>query len=207
MKPLTERWRSLYRQGLDLKHQTGQFLNDKLGSPEQRQQRGKGVLKQVAKELGVAVSELSRMRAFAHAYKSVKDFNLAHAGVMTWSAVKKAIPRYKPQRSVPKVHPPSTVPYAPKSRKPIAPRVEALKRSLNDLASRLGKVSDLPDHKKQELTEAIQAFAGAIPGCLGVRLTVEKVKDQAQEVTPAPVVKAPAVEATLQSEAPEDVAA
>jgi hypothetical protein len=185
LKPLAKKWAAHRGKDLALRHKTGKLLNDHLGSPEQRQKRGKGVLKKVAAELNVAVSEISRLRAFAHTFESFADFEGAHPDAKTWDAVKKVIPVVKPQRAEPKAQPSPDGAQPPKPPKAKPPKVEALTKSLTELSSRFRKVNpDLDEDKKKALAEAIRAFAKAIPDCLKIRLSVDEVSP-ADETLPA----------------------
>jgi len=133
----------------------------------------------------VAVSEISRLRAFAHTFASFADFERAHPDAKTWDAVKKVIPKVQPQRAEPKEQPSPDGAQQPKPPKAKPPKVEALTKSLTELSSRFRKVnSDLDADKKKALAEAIRAFAKAIPDCLKIRLTVDEVSP-AEETLPA----------------------
>lgn len=59
---LAKLWESHRKRSLEVRQEIGQLLNDRLGPPTGRQRRGRSVLKQAAKTLQIAASELNRMR-------------------------------------------------------------------------------------------------------------------------------------------------
>jgi len=182
LAPLCERWRNRQKQDLELRYDTGKALNDRLGTPEKRQGRGEGVLKKVAEQLHVAVSELSRMRSFACHCQSLEDFQRQHPEATTWTAVKKLLPKAT-AHAEPAAQPTDSTQQASKPRKPKAPKHDALTRSLAELSSKLRKVDpDLKESRKKELTEAIQELVEAAPSCLKIRLSVGEV---AEKTTPS----------------------
>ncbi len=72
-------WEPHHEKGLQIRHETGQHLNDSLGNPGDRQEYGAGTCKEVAAEIKVSVSELSRMRNFAFRYPDFDDFQSQHS--------------------------------------------------------------------------------------------------------------------------------
>ena len=95
---LRELWRSHRRQGLVVRHETGMLLNRQLGNPGQRSPYGAGVVKQVAEELKIAVSDISRFRRFAARYPTLEAFEQQHPEVNSWTGVRELIA--KPRRRV-----------------------------------------------------------------------------------------------------------
>jgi hypothetical protein len=98
---LAELWKSHRRAGLKVRHRTGKLLNELFNAPSTRQARGAEVLKKAAKRLCVAVSELSRMRNFAHLFPSLDKFVQKH-GTKTWTEVKALLPTLKGEKPRPK---------------------------------------------------------------------------------------------------------
>jgi hypothetical protein len=94
---LARLWESELKRGLEVRHQMGSAMNKRLGLPTQRQQHGKAVLKKASKRLGIAESELSRMRWFAHHFDSLADLKSRHPGAVSWTKVKKLLPTLQPQ--------------------------------------------------------------------------------------------------------------
>lgn len=85
-------WERHRKQGLEDRHRTGVLLNEKFGKPNVRRQAyGKKLFKAYSESLGIAVSELSRMRGFARRFKSVEDLKAQHPDVKTWSQVKELL--------------------------------------------------------------------------------------------------------------------
>jgi hypothetical protein len=81
-------WQSHHRRGLDDRHRTGVIINQQFGAPTERQSYRAAKLKNFSKGLGIPTSELSRMRWFAHHFKSVADLKAAHPEVTNWTQVK-----------------------------------------------------------------------------------------------------------------------
>jgi len=89
---LKKRWQSDNRRGLELRHQTGLFLNrTKLGSPTVRQTYGSAIVKDCSKTLKISESELSRMRRFAFCFESLGALKAQHPQVKTWTQVKELL--------------------------------------------------------------------------------------------------------------------
>jgi len=84
-------WRRHRKQGLEDRHRTGVLLNEKFGAPGSRQAYGKKMLKAYSANLGISVSELSRMRGFATRFVSVQDMKTQHPDVKTWTQAKKLL--------------------------------------------------------------------------------------------------------------------
>jgi hypothetical protein len=91
MQALSKLWKQYDRRGLEVRHQTGAALNTHLGPPSKRQRYGVTVLKKVAGELKLSVSDLSRMRRFASLFTSTAELKTQHPGVSTWTEVKTLI--------------------------------------------------------------------------------------------------------------------
>ena len=85
LRELQPLWQTHRKRGLEVRHQTGRRLNDKLGSPEMRQKYGCEVVKRISRELGLNKSEVSRMRWFAHKFGSVEQLFQLHPTVRTWT--------------------------------------------------------------------------------------------------------------------------
>lgn len=98
VKHLADLWSSHQGRELGVRHATGSLLNDRLGPPTVRQSRGKQVLRMVSKKLGVAMSDLSRMRWFANLFDSVEDLKEKEPGVNSWTTLKLRLPQLTAQR-------------------------------------------------------------------------------------------------------------
>jgi hypothetical protein len=90
---LSKIWNVWNRQGLEARHRTGVLLNQRLGSPADRQAYGQRFLEKVAKHLGLTQGELSRMRWFAFHFESLNKLRRKHLAVTTWSDVKELLPK------------------------------------------------------------------------------------------------------------------
>jgi len=94
---LAKLWQGHHRKDLEIRHRTGVLLNEGLGPPTKPQAYGPGILKRAAEECGIAQSELSRMRSFAHRFDTLDRFRQEHPGVSTWTKVKELLPGLKPR--------------------------------------------------------------------------------------------------------------
>jgi hypothetical protein len=151
---LAERWKSLRGSDLELRYDTGKLLNERYDTPDKRQNRGQGVLKDAAAQLGVAESELSRMRRFAHEFESFDDFEQSHPEATTWTDVKAILPKLN-QGGTSKTS-------APK------PSVSRLKGTFTSLTSKLKQAQkSLTADEKKELREAFDGLAEAVKDYLG----------------------------------------
>jgi hypothetical protein len=93
LRKLTELWVAYSKRSLAVRREMGSLLNVRLGLPTERQSRGRGVLKQASKMLEIAVSELNRMRWFAHLSKDDEScWGETPQGSRTWSQFKKLLP-------------------------------------------------------------------------------------------------------------------
>jgi hypothetical protein len=91
LQELKELWQTNRREALEVRHKSGLILNDQFGPPTMRQAHGPAVLKHYSACLGIAESELSRMRWFAHHFKSLADLNANHPEVSMWTQVKELL--------------------------------------------------------------------------------------------------------------------
>jgi len=89
-------WQDHHRQDLKTRHRTGALLNERLGPPDEAQAYGQGILKRAREVSGMAQSELSRMRWFAHLFDTLDRFQKEHSGVKSWTEVKGMLPGLKP---------------------------------------------------------------------------------------------------------------
>ena len=85
---LREIWRPHCMRGLEVRHQLGVLLNNKLGDPGIRQQYGMGTIERASEELGIDKSDISRMRKFAVDFPSFGDFVAKHPDMTSWTKVR-----------------------------------------------------------------------------------------------------------------------
>jgi len=166
--PLAARWKAHARAGLELRHETGVLLNQRLGDPSERQNRGEGVLKDLAEELQTSVSELSRMRKFAYLFSSMEEFKREHPSLTTWTKVKDELPKLGAQ-------PGGDEQVTASDSKPKGFDPKPMIRSLEALASDLQKArKDLSENQKQDFLAKFRLLIEAVADCLNVRVTVDQ---------------------------------
>src|SRR4051812_2946383 len=85
LRRLAKLWKSHHVRDLGVRWKTGELLNRRLGPPTARLSHGRRVLKRAAERLQVAESDLSRMRWFAHLFKSAEDLQGSHPDVRSWT--------------------------------------------------------------------------------------------------------------------------
>jgi len=176
---LAEKWQAQRGADLEIRHETGKLLNDHFGPPTAKQTRGEGVLKEVAERVQTTESELSRMRRFAHHFKSVDDLKEKHPEATTWTAVKGLLPRLnKPKKGSAKG---AAARAKQKQAKPV--QFGRVKQSLEALTSKLRKAREgLTDADKKELLAQFKELAKAISDCLHIPVSVGQVSAE-----PAPL--------------------
>jgi hypothetical protein len=168
---LAKLWGEHLQENLKLRHQTGALLNLRFGNPHKRQNRDEGVMKQVSEQLGVAESELSRMRHFAWHFKSFEDFKAEHAKVTTWTDVKELIPTLKAKGQ---------------QQGPRAVSSTTLKRSLDKLSSKVQQVPmNLSDSEKKAILEMFKKVAQAVENCLKIHVSIEDQPVESNPVAPS----------------------
>jgi hypothetical protein len=159
---LAKLWRDRHASDLGTRHQTGVLLNRRLGPPTARQSRGQKVLKLVAQGLGLAESELNRMRWFAHLFADLADLRARHPEIDSWTRFKAMLPRLKPDEGG-------------RARKPAAdpsrPAVRGVVRALTTLASKFNRLDLRPDEPmRQALVAGLRELAEAAAGRLQIRV-------------------------------------
>jgi ElaB/YqjD/DUF883 family membrane-anchored ribosome-binding protein len=181
---LAERWLAHHRVDLALRHETGRSLNDLFGTPDQRQRRGEGTLKDAAERLRISQSEISRMRRFAFHYQSVKDWNDKYPDAVSWTDVKGLLPKEKLGSGA----------NGARVRRNNRPNSKPVSRSLTALTSQLRKVLKChqapSEEQKQELQAKFQDLVKAVEDCLHVRLAFQQAS--AETIPSVSPVVAPA---------------
>jgi hypothetical protein len=176
---LAEKWQAHRGTDLEIRHETGKLLNDHYGPPTTKQTRGAGVLKEFAERVQTTESELSRMRRFAHHFKSVDDLKDKYPEATTWTAVKGLLPRLKPQGEKQKGGSVNGA-ASPAGRKQARPvQFGRVKQSLEALTSKLRKAREgLTDADKKELLAQFKELAKAISDCLHIPVSVGQVSEE-----------------------------
>ncbi|QGJ68578.1 Hypothetical protein PBC10988_2390 [Planctomycetales bacterium 10988] len=101
LKELQALWQPHHEQSLRVRYQTGQVLNERLGTPEKRQPYGQTIIQRVATELKIDKSDISRMRRFAAKYESFEDFHTSEPTVKTWTEVRTLLTNKKSSERTP----------------------------------------------------------------------------------------------------------
>jgi len=170
---LAELWADHRRCDLSVRYKTGVLLNEKFGDPTTRQKRGDGVLTTAAKRSGQSVSELSRMRNFAHHFKSLDEFVQKH-GTKTWTEVKALLPTLRGG---------NTPEQEGKARpgKNATRTLERVCRSLAKAAEKVGKVESngLSQDLVRQWEESLRALAG-VSSRFGIVVTVGGVREESK---------------------------
>jgi len=182
---LARQWNSYREEGLEIRHKTGKLLNDHFGSPDAvRQTYGEGTLKAAGKQLGLSESEISRMRWFAHRFVTLKDLEAASPKAKTWTAVKKLLPKLRPEGQAQKEEPSDGAAHTAKVVEATPPCLDVVKRALADLSSTLRQVQqDLTEEEKEDLFEQFKEVARVVGDCLKIHVSVGQVP--AGETPPA----------------------
>jgi len=191
LKDLVREWRRYQRRGLATRHHIGSLLNEHFGPPTQRQKRGQKVLKLAAERLHTSVSELSRMRKFAHLIESPDDLIKMYPVAKSWTQLKELLPHLKPEgeqeeTATPKPQDdgevrPSCKPEGTKRKRRMGKGSrptnfrEAMK-SLQKVSSKLKRVNRPTEAQMKNFLKKLQGFAGVVLDHLGIRLSFELVR-------------------------------
>jgi len=171
---LAELWADYRRCDLGVRYKTGVLLNEQFGDPTTRQKRGDGVLTTAAKRSGQSVSELSRMRNFAHHFKSLDEFVQKH-GTKTWTEVKALLPTLRggntPEQEG-KVRPGKN---AKRTVTRCRERLDTLTKLLKPVES-----NDLTRELAKEWRGSLAAFAEVVSVKLGIVVTVGGVREESE---------------------------
>jgi len=175
---LAKQWGNARDNDLEVRHRTGQLLNERYGKPDKRQKRGPGVLLAVVQQLGVAQSELSRMRRFAFHFTSAADMKGKHPDVVTWTAVKTLLTTLKPAGEA-KGTSKTGAASSPKPKASNANRLKKIKLLLDALPTDVREIhKGLSEAEKKELMAKFEVAATAITDCLKVSVEQEKVSSE-----------------------------
>ncbi len=181
LQELTQMWEPHQRQGLEVRHRTGALLNAKFGDSGNRQKYGAATLKRYAATLGLAESELSRMRRFASTFGSVSDLQTQHPDVITWSQVKTVLAKPRDPGEVASKRPAAG----------ITPKCTASSaiRAIRSLRKQVGGLELLPtDPAWKKLHKAVSDMIATASKCLGVAIVT---LDTTAPVEDRPARKAP----------------
>jgi DNA repair exonuclease SbcCD ATPase subunit len=168
---LAERCRSVGWKDLELRHEIGVLLIEAYGSPDVRQAYAEGVLKEASERLGMAKSDVSRMRRFAKRFKSLEDLKSQHPDKVNWTAVKKLLAELSAKDKEAKAAANGT--QAPKSTKRKASPAKGLGKSLETLSNKLREAQkNLTELEKEDLIGKVQELVRSVSDCLGVKVSL-----------------------------------
>jgi hypothetical protein len=161
---LAKLWKSHAECDLGTRHQTGKLLNGRLDPPTKRFPQGRKVLKMVAEQLGIAESDLNRMRWFAHLFDDLAALRQAHPAIDSWTKFKAELPSLKPAKGG-------------QAKKPAAdPSRLALRGVAKSLANVTAKLSGLDtqpgDAERKTLVDALRELAEAVSRRLKISVVV-----------------------------------
>ena len=80
---------------LEVRYQMGVLLNQRLGSPTVRQSYGQATIQRVSTELDLHKSDISRMRRFAHQFKTFEAFQQSEPTATSWHKVRELVTKEK----------------------------------------------------------------------------------------------------------------
>jgi hypothetical protein len=160
---LVKLWKSQAEHDHGTRYETGRLLNERLGPPNERQPQGRRVLKQAAERLGIAESDLNRMRWYAHLLVS-HDLRQSHPEIDSWTKFKEALPSLK-------------VEFGYEARKPAAnpsrPALGVVAKSLANLTAKLNGLDLQPgDAEWEKFVEGLRGLAEAASRRLKIRVVV-----------------------------------
>jgi len=161
---LVDLWRSDAERDLATRHQTGKLLNGRLGPPDKRQPHARRVLKTAAERLGIAESDLNRMRWFAHLFADVASLQRSHPGVTNWTRFKETLPSLMPHKGGEAKKPAAN---------PSRPAFGGFARSLANLTSKLIGLDSRPDDaERARLVVGLRELAEAASSRLMINVLV-----------------------------------
>lgn len=176
LSDIAGRWKTHQDQDLGIRHETGVLLNRRLGAPGKRQSRGKEVIKQVAQQLGIDQSDVSRLRSFAHHFESIDDLKRHHPDADSWRKVKVLLPSLTGSKRETSTESPSSA--------------RKLMQALETLTLKLKKGVATPSQdEKTELLGKLRELAQAVADCLheSVSIAVEETSSAEAPEELAPV--------------------
>jgi len=178
LEGLAAQWQNARDTDLEIRHQTGALLNERYGNPDKRLPRGKEILAEVAGQLQVAQSELSRTRRFAFHFKSVEDLRSTHPEVTSWTAVKGLLPTLKPQGD--KKGRAKRSAKTPKPDVLIARKVKEISQMLDDLPSKFREIEKdlLKNEDRENLQAKFELVAEVVGDCLKASVSQDELHSE-----------------------------
>jgi len=160
---LVNLWKSNAERDLETRHRTGSLLNERLGSPDKRQPHARRVLKMAAGAMGIAESDLNRMRWYAH-LADTTALRQDHPEITSWTRFKEGLTSLKAE-------------YGFGARKPSAspsrPAFGGFAKSLANLTSKLIGLDSRPDDaERAKLVVGLRELAEAASSRLMINVVV-----------------------------------
>jgi hypothetical protein len=157
---LVKRWQSEPVHVLELRHETGAWLNNWLGAPTVRLAHGQQVLKRVGEVLGTSESELSRMRWLPYHFPDRANLQRGKLKLVSWTHFKRVLPRLRTPEGL------ETRQYSLDVSRDV---VETFAGSLRKMASRLRGQDNWPgDADRGLILEGLRELAEAVSSRLGI---------------------------------------
>jgi hypothetical protein len=160
---LVNLWKSNAERDLTTRHQTGRLLNERLGPPDKRQPHARRVLKMVAEGLGIAESDLNRMRWYAHLVDATA-LRQDHPEITSWTRFKEELTSLKAEYGFGARKPPAN---------PSRPAFGGFAKSLANLTSKLIGLDSRPDDaERAKLVVGLRELAEAASSRLMINVVV-----------------------------------
>jgi len=171
LSDLVDLWKPENKRGLHVRLETGTRLNDRLGAPTKRQARGQGVLDKVAEALDLTVSDLSRMRWFAHFHASNGEefcWSEVPEGRRTWTKFKKLLPSLRGRNR------PSKKQGSASGKKNAAVMSGILKMMASAASKLRSENRKIDGAKREKLLAKLTDFVSAISASTGLHLSLKE---------------------------------
>ena len=169
---LAELWRSHAVRDLGTRHETGRMLNERYGPPSESQPQGRQVMKRASEELGIAMSDISRMRAFAFHFADLAALQRSHPEATNWTRLKEVLPKLTPDEGAEARQP---------AEGPSRPGTRGVARSITSLTAKLSRVETPPVGAERttimnELHEMAEAASRFLKISVKVSVGVKDIK-------------------------------
>ena len=179
LKKVSRLWRTHHRRGIIVRHEIGCELNGLLDPPSVRQEYGKGVMKLAAKELDVSLSEVYRMRKFAHVEEDVQSFLSDNPQMKTWTKVKEE------RLGTSKAKKPRN------SDDTAAKAVDRVRRSIRSFVKGVQEWKSIPMDSRRELRQELGDLVTALHDVFDVTVQIETLwpsDSEDENEPPSPIV-------------------
>jgi len=162
---LAKLWKDQAERDLATRHQTGRLLNERLGPPTKSLAQGQKVLKMAAETVGIAESDLNRMRWLAHLFVDLAALRRSHPAIDSWTKFKAALPSLKPSKGDQAKKPTAN---------PSRPALRGVARSLANVTAKLNGLAIRPKGaERKAFVDALRKLAEAVTRRFKIRVVVE----------------------------------